>query len=317
MPADFSRHAKTLVEQYGLAERHLPDARARDLALCRVCPPSDIDLVGLSGPAARRRPGGRDGRSASPARDRGGRPPAAAREMPKRPPRSPRRCISRFARTRAAGQGEETLFNRRSGLAEVVIPPRSGLDRADRVSGHGHRERRPHRSRRAAGRSRDRCRQPKSGRRRHRVAGRRHHAAPGNLEGSRSSSQRSGRAGRELARAGATPGRAHGTGRISGDRHPDRHGRSARDRPRAAGRGRSSRRRRHRPVADHDRRAILSRHRLDDGDPRRRHDAAVDSHGGDRGRQADGRRPRLRSSAMPDPMPCSPASSCSPRSWAS
>jgi di/tricarboxylate transporter len=27
----------------------------------------------------------------------------------------------------AAGEGEETLFNRRSGLAEVVIPPRSGL----------------------------------------------------------------------------------------------------------------------------------------------------------------------------------------------
>ena len=32
-----------------------------------------------------------------------------------------------FSETAAPGQGEETLFNRSSGLAEVVIPPRSGL----------------------------------------------------------------------------------------------------------------------------------------------------------------------------------------------
>jgi di/tricarboxylate transporter len=32
-----------------------------------------------------------------------------------------------FREEATAGQGEETLFNRRSGLAEVVIPPRSGL----------------------------------------------------------------------------------------------------------------------------------------------------------------------------------------------
>ncbi len=50
---------------------------------------------------------------------------------------------------------------------------------------------------------------------------------------------------------------------------------------------------------DHDRRAVLPRHRLDDRDPRRRHDAAVDRHDGDRGGEADGRAPRRGSSATP------------------
>ena len=47
--------------------------------------------------------------------------------MPRRPQRSPREMHLAFREEAAAGQGEETLFNRRSGLAEVVIPPRSGL----------------------------------------------------------------------------------------------------------------------------------------------------------------------------------------------
>ena len=38
MPADFSRHAKTLVEQYGLASGVFQAARARHLALCRRGP---------------------------------------------------------------------------------------------------------------------------------------------------------------------------------------------------------------------------------------------------------------------------------------
>ena len=59
-----------------------------------------------------------------------------------------------FREEAASGKGEETLFNRRSGLAEVVIPPRSGLIGQERVPGHGHRKRRPDHPRRAARRRR-------------------------------------------------------------------------------------------------------------------------------------------------------------------
>ena len=47
--------------------------------------------------------------------------------MPRRRrPSLPKKHLA-FREEAAAGQGEETLFNRSSGLAEVVIPPRSGL----------------------------------------------------------------------------------------------------------------------------------------------------------------------------------------------
>jgi Na+/H+ antiporter NhaD/arsenite permease-like protein len=35
MPFDFSKHARTLVEQYGLFQRHVPDAGAQHFPLCR------------------------------------------------------------------------------------------------------------------------------------------------------------------------------------------------------------------------------------------------------------------------------------------
>ena len=47
--------------------------------------------------------------------------------MPSRQPLFAAEKHLAFREEAAAGQGEETLFNRSSGLAEVVIPPRSGL----------------------------------------------------------------------------------------------------------------------------------------------------------------------------------------------
>ena len=126
MPADLSRHAKTLVEQYGLADG-IFQMRVRATSPYVGLPPSAIDLSAFPGVQLVAVQEGESGRAASPVRHGGWRSSCCCAAMPRRRPPSPRRCISRFARTTASGQGEDTLFNRRSGLAEVVIPPRSGL----------------------------------------------------------------------------------------------------------------------------------------------------------------------------------------------
>ncbi|KRD95882.1 citrate transporter [Bosea sp. Root381] len=126
MPADFSRHAKTLVEQYGLASG-IYQLRVR--ATCPLVgqPASAMDLAaypGLQLVAVQ------DGESASPLRR------ATIAEGDHILLRGDAEAAANFAAamhlafrddSAATGQGEETLFNRRSGLAEVVIPPRSGL----------------------------------------------------------------------------------------------------------------------------------------------------------------------------------------------
>lgn len=58
MPADFSRHAKTLVEQYGLASG-IYQMRVRASSPYRHCPRQHRP-VSLSGPAAGRYSGGRN-----------------------------------------------------------------------------------------------------------------------------------------------------------------------------------------------------------------------------------------------------------------
>ena len=78
MPADFSRHAKTLVEQYGLASG-IYQMRVRASSPYVGAPPSAIDLRALSGAAACRHPGGRNGQAAAQAAHRRGRSPAGAR----------------------------------------------------------------------------------------------------------------------------------------------------------------------------------------------------------------------------------------------
>ena len=125
MPADFSRHAKTLVEQYGLASG-IYQLRVRTTSPYVGVPSSGIDLSahpGLQLVAIQ------EGETAGPLRRplvaegdhlliRGDSDAAAAFAA---------QMHLAFRDKKAAGQGEETLFNRSSGLAEVVIPPRSGL----------------------------------------------------------------------------------------------------------------------------------------------------------------------------------------------
>lgn len=125
MPADFSRHAKTLVEQYGLASGvHQMRVRASSpfigmpASAIELTPYPELQLVAVQ-----------EGETASPLRRsaivegdhlllRGDAQSAAAFAADKH---------LAFREAAASGQGEETLFNRSSGLAEVVIPPRSGL----------------------------------------------------------------------------------------------------------------------------------------------------------------------------------------------
>lgn len=126
MPADFSRHAKTLVEQYGLASG-VYRMRIRASSPFVGAPPSAIDLAaypGLQLVAIQ------EGEEAQPLRRQ------VVAESDHLLLRGDPEIVATFAADShlsfredeaVPGQGEETLFNRQSGLAEVVIPPRSGL----------------------------------------------------------------------------------------------------------------------------------------------------------------------------------------------
>ncbi|CAM5197662.1 citrate transporter [Bosea thiooxidans] len=124
MPADFSRHARTLVEQYGLA------SGIHQLRVRATCPyvgePSGVvaldEWPGLQLVAIQ------DGDTAGPLRR------TTIAEGDYLLLRGDAEAAANFSvkmhlafREEGSGDSEETLFNRRSGLAEVVIPPRSGL----------------------------------------------------------------------------------------------------------------------------------------------------------------------------------------------
>jgi di/tricarboxylate transporter len=124
MPADFSRHARTLVEQYGLASG-IYRARLRPGSPLVGVPASAIDMSGYAGLKV---VGVQDGDTAAPLRRPtlldgdhllllGDAAVAAAFAGEKH----------LAFREEAGSGGEETLFNRNSGLAEVVVAPRSGL----------------------------------------------------------------------------------------------------------------------------------------------------------------------------------------------
>ena len=125
MPADFSRHAKTLVEQYGLASG-VYQMRVRTTSPFIGAAPADLELSAYSGLQL---VAVQEGDTASPLRRRlvaegdhlmvRGEPEAAAALAAE--------MHLAFRDGATHGQGAETLFNQRSGLAEVVIPPRSGL----------------------------------------------------------------------------------------------------------------------------------------------------------------------------------------------
>ena len=76
------------------------------------------------------------------------------RLLPDRAARSITRDFSDHARTLIEQyrleHAEDALLTRTSGVAEIVVPPRSELAGERVFAGHGHRQRRPHRARRAA-----------------------------------------------------------------------------------------------------------------------------------------------------------------------
>jgi di/tricarboxylate transporter len=124
MPADLSLHAKTLVEQYGLADG-IFQLRVRAASPYVGLSPSQVDLSAFPGLQL---VAVQDGESAAPLR----RPVGDADHMLVRGTAEAAASLAKrmhlsFREDTASDHGEETLFNRRSGLAEVVIPPRSGL----------------------------------------------------------------------------------------------------------------------------------------------------------------------------------------------
>jgi di/tricarboxylate transporter len=124
MPADLSRHAKTLVEQYGLADGVF-QLRVRATSPYVGLSPAHVDLSAFPGMQL---VAIQDGDSAAPLR----RPVGDGDHMLVRGTAEAAAALAKrmhlsFREDTASDQGEETLFNRRSGLAEVVIPPRSGL----------------------------------------------------------------------------------------------------------------------------------------------------------------------------------------------
>lgn len=125
MPADFSRHAKTLVEQYGLASG-VYQLRVRATSPLIGKETSTLDLSAYPGLML---VAVQDGETAGPTRK-----PSIA-EGDELLMRGDAEAAAGFAADMHLAfrdhskdsQGADLLFNKRSGLAEVVIPPRSGL----------------------------------------------------------------------------------------------------------------------------------------------------------------------------------------------
>ncbi len=125
---------RTLVEQYGLASGIYQLRSPRDLALCRHCRVGDRSCQ-LSRAAARRHPGGRDGRPAAPLLVAEGDHSADARRC--RGGRGVRGThASRLPTSRRRwARVKKRLFNRSSGLAEVRDPAALRPDRPERFPG--------------------------------------------------------------------------------------------------------------------------------------------------------------------------------------
>ena len=125
MPADFSRHAKTLVEQYGLTSG-VYQMRVRGTSPYIGKPAAALDASDFSGLQL---VAVHDGESGSPLR----RPAMAEGDyllLKGEAEAAASLAVKMHLALRddeSTGRGEDVLFNRRSGLAEVVIPPRSGL----------------------------------------------------------------------------------------------------------------------------------------------------------------------------------------------
>lgn len=125
MPADFSRHARTLVEQYGLSSGVF-QARVRPTSDYAGAARSTIDLSAFPGLELM---AVQDQDTGTPLRRdqlqegdtlllRGDARQAADFAL---------KMHLSFRDEQAAGRGEDALFNARSGLAEVLVSPRSAL----------------------------------------------------------------------------------------------------------------------------------------------------------------------------------------------
>lgn len=125
MPTDLSKHARTLVEQYRL-EGNAFQLRVRPSSPLIGTAPTAIDLSAYSGLSLIGSQAGATGRPLT---------RAAIEEGDTLILRGEADAAASFANDQhlAFGAGEaeagvaDTLFNRSSGLAEVVIPPRSGM----------------------------------------------------------------------------------------------------------------------------------------------------------------------------------------------
>jgi di/tricarboxylate transporter len=125
MPRDFSRHARTLVEQYGLQDGVFR-LRLRDTSPYIGALPASIDLDGFPG---LRMMSVQQGDASLPW---AGEPMRAGdhlllRGSAEEAARLAAEMHLAFREEEATGEIEETLFNKQVGLAEVMIPPRSAL----------------------------------------------------------------------------------------------------------------------------------------------------------------------------------------------
>ncbi len=199
-------------------QRRVPDARARHVALHRRDAATPSISTAYPGPEPDRAPGRRhrppaDARAALAEGDtllvRGDADAAAVLATDKH---------LALAQGDAEGDATDILFNRTSGLAEVVIPPRSAMVGQKVFPG-------------MVTESGDliilavQRRGEDLARRRDAVLGaRRHDAAAGHVVGARQAPRRPAGAGRQLARPRAPAGGADGARREDGDRHPRRDG---------------------------------------------------------------------------------------------
>jgi di/tricarboxylate transporter len=119
MPTDLSKHARTLVEQYRL-EGNAFQLRVRATSPLIGTAPTAIDLAAYTGLSLIGSQAGATGRPLT---------RAAIEEGDTLILRGEADAAASFANDQhlSFGAGEDTLFNRSSGLAEVVIPPRSGM----------------------------------------------------------------------------------------------------------------------------------------------------------------------------------------------
>lgn len=122
MPADFSKHARTLVEQYGLSGG-LFRTRIKESSQLVGQPTASLDLSGFG---SLQLSGSQDGASGMPLQRKtfNAGDLLILRGSPEE--------ASAFASQNQLGfsdedKSEEVLFNKNSGLAEVMIPPRSAL----------------------------------------------------------------------------------------------------------------------------------------------------------------------------------------------